>query len=291
VGPGRQEWILEQFLGMGAFGEVWLGCNPLFPEQRAFKFFTREGAKDWVQREQQTLFQIRARLRGHPNIIQFEDVAIGGQPWPFLMLEYVAGGSLEDWIVAHPQDRSPLDPFEVVAGISRGLAKAHAEKIYHRDLKPANILLTSGADVQAKIADFGLGKAERGPGGGSSVQVSQALVIGTQMYLPPEANDPYEPRSPAQDDVFALGVIWYQLLVGRLERPPYDFIDQLRQRGTDSATVERIARCFAHPQRRFADAGELLESLDERPPITWSVPDGCFDVGHLASEYLHTQRR
>jgi hypothetical protein len=48
VGPGREEWVLERFLGMGAFGEVWLGRNPLFPEPRAFKFFTREGAREWV---------------------------------------------------------------------------------------------------------------------------------------------------------------------------------------------------------------------------------------------------
>jgi serine/threonine protein kinase len=289
VGPGWVEWKLERFLGMGAFGEVWLGRSSLFPEPRAFKFFTREGAGEWLKKEQQALFQVRNRLRGHPNIIEFDNVVLGGVKWPFLVLEYVGGGSLEDWIV-NP-DRPSLDVREVVAGIARGLSKAHGEHIYHRDLKPANILLTEGPDVLAKIADFGLGLVEQELGATASVHSSQAVIVGTRMYLPPEAADPYAERRPAQDDVFAFGVIWYQLLVGRLERPPYDFLDELRNHGVESATIELIDRCLAHPSRRFEDAIDLADAMESDLPRSWHVPEGCFDVGPLAREYLHIQKQ
>ena len=112
------------------------------------------------------------------------------------------------------------------------------------------------------------------------------------MYLPPESADPYEERSPAQDDVFALGVVWYQVLTGKIERPPYDFTDRLHQAGVDSRTMRLVSRCLAHPSRRFRDAGELLAALDsDAPPVDWRVPDGCVDVGPLAREYLDSLAR
>lgn len=288
VGPGRQEWILERFLGMGTFGEVWLGRNALVPEPRAFKFFTHEGGSEWLQHEQRALYQVRAKLKDHPNIIQLEDVVIAGQPWPFLVLEYIGGGSLDDWIVTRRAERGALEARPIIEGIARGLARAHGNSIYHRDLKPANILLMTESGTQPKIADFGLGQVVQGlPATGASMQASGPFLVGTPMYLPPEANDPYLPRSPAQDDVFAIGIIWYQMLLGALERPPYDFIDQLHSRGVDTHTIRLIDRCLAHPSRRFEDAQDLLDALEhEEAPPTWKMPEGCLDVGSLASEYL-----
>jgi serine/threonine protein kinase len=291
VGPGWREWQLERFLGMGTYGEVWLGRNALHPRPLAFKFFTIEGAKDWLQREQQALFHICQRLGNHPNIVGFNNVVIGGQWFPFLALEYVSGGSLEDWILSPADERVALNPLEFMTGIARGLAQAHDERIYHRDLKPANILLTEPPDCLPKIADFGLAKAEPEGTSTGSAQASQGVVVGTRMYLPPEANDPFEPRQPAQDDVFAFGVIWYQLLVNRLERPPYDFADRLRQADADALTVRLVARCLAHPEGRFTDAGELLDALNAVIPDEWTPPEGCLDVGRLAADYLNAQAR
>jgi hypothetical protein len=290
VGVGWEDWKLERFLGKGSFGEVWLARNPGHPDPQAFKFFMEDKAREWLQREQQTLFHLRAKLRDHPNVIQFWNVITGGQPYPFLELEFVGGGSLEDWILSKPGERAALQKDEVMEGIVRGLARAHAEKIYHRDLKPANILLTDGKDPQPKIADFGLGEvdAEVAQAGGS--MASQAGVVGTSMYLPPEALEPFARRQPARDDMFALGVLWYQLLVERLERPPYDYPEQLQQAGADSHTIRLISRCLAHPDRRFADAGELEAAMVDLPPIQ-KVVAGDFDVQYLAREYLSIQAR
>jgi serine/threonine protein kinase len=181
---------------------------------------------------------------------------------------------------------------ELLTGVARGLAAAHRHGIFHRDLKPANVLLTAGADPDPKIADFGLSRVEGERAEGSVASQSRAVVVGTRLYLPPEAADPYAARAPSQDDVFAIGVIWYQLLTGRIERPPYDFADHLLKEGVDSRTVRLLSRCLAQPNRRFADAGELLTALEQDVgPSEWDVPEGCFDVAPLAREYVDSLTR
>jgi serine/threonine protein kinase len=288
VAPGK-DWRLERYLGMGSFGEVWMARNTNSPKlpPRAFKFFTDKGAQEWIQEEQHNLSEVFAKLGKHPHIIEFYDVTIGGQKWPFLELEYVGGGSLEDWIVEDETRRVKLQPYEIIRGVVLGLAAAHGQGICHRDLKPANILLTEPPKAQAKIADFGLAKVTGDIRGAGSIGASQAFQVGTSMYLPPEAQQLLLERDPAQDDVFALGVMWYQLLVGRLERPPYDFADLLREAGQDSHTIQLISRCLAQPERRFRDAVELDEEMVELPPPQ-PVPPGRYDVQHLIREYLTT---
>jgi hypothetical protein len=291
VGPGRKDWKLERFLGMGAFGEVWVGRNPRFPDLRAFKFFTAAGSKEWLSREAEALFHIRQKLGDHPNVIEYVDIAVDAEPYPFLMLKYIGGGSLEDWILTPAAERQALDQTDLMAGIARGLAEAHRHRIYHRDLKPANVLLTAEPEPVPKVADFGLSRVEAEPATASSV-ASLAAVVGTRMYLPPEAADPYEQRSPAQDDVFALGVVWYQVLTGKVERPPYDFAERLHEAGVDSRTARLVSRCLAHPAHRFRDAGEVLTALEtEVAPVEWRIPEGCVDVGPLAREYLDSLAR
>jgi hypothetical protein len=286
VCEGRTNWTLKRFLGMGSFGEVWLGGNSRFPDPRAFKFFTEAAGRAWLENEAEALYHIREELRGCPNVIGYEDIEVDAAPHPFLVLEYVAGGSLEDWILTPREERPALSPHGLMTGIARGLAAAHGSKIYHRDLKPANVLLTDEPDPQPKISDFGLGRVEQDREGASSV-VSQAALVGTRMYLPPEAADPYERRSPAQDDVFAFGVVWYQVLTGRIERPPYDFAGRLRTAGADTRSTQLLTRCLAHPGERFKSGVELLAALEvETAPAAWSIPAGCFDVGALAREYV-----
>lgn len=283
---GMADWVLERFLGMGSFGEVWEARNPAFPDRRAVKFFTKPDAAHWIKAEQKTLFHVREQLPKHSNLIEFVDVALGGKPHPYLVLEYANGGSVEEWILRGARERPRIDVRAMMEGIIRGLAQAHEKGVAHRDLKPANILLGGQQDVVPKIADFGLGRVDLKKSD-VSASVSQDGTAGTSMYLPPEAMQAFEKRSPQKDDVFAVGVIWYQLLVNRLERPPYDFADRLRTHLVDSQTIRVIERCLAQPQRRFADAFELEEAFDAIPPVPdWDVPPDCFDVQHLAREYL-----
>ena len=288
VAPG-QDWILDAYLGAGGFGEVWRARNQNYPLPRAYKFFTSPQATDWMKREAGSLCEVLTRLKDHPNIVEYNDASIGGEH-PYLCFEYVEGGSLFDWIMESPLDRPALDENELIRGIVNGLAEAHRHEIAHRDLKPANILLTAGSDVVPKIADFGLADCRISQKDTVTTVSTHVALGGTPMYLPPESYDPFGDRCGLQDDVFALGVTWYQVLVGRLERPAYDFAEVLRNEGVDSHVVSMITRCLARPQARFKHAAELQELLDEVSAPDWDVPEGCFDVAGIVREYLAVRR-
>ncbi len=289
AGERLDGWVLKQFLGMGGFGEVWRAENSLFPVSHVYKFFTQERSRDWLQKEAEALFAVGQHLKQCPNVIDYLNVNIDARPHPYLVLEYAAHGSLEDWILAEPEDRAKIAVNELMRGIARGAADAHKHRIHHRDLKPANILLAGDAeDVIPMIADFGLSSVDDAAESGSS-QRSQAVLVGTIMYQPPEASNPFRIRNFAQDDVFALGVVWYQVLTGELVRPSYDFAEQLAAVGADSRSIRMIAKCLANPNRRYPSACELYEELDKDAPPgpgEWAVPEGCFDVAGIAREYL-----
>ena len=292
AGDKINDWELKRFLGIGSFGEVWMAANPRLREKRAFKFFTQPDAAQWLEREGDVLAAVQEKMQQCPNVIRYLDFYGDAKPFPYLVVEYIAGGSLEDWILQKQDERAVLNPNELMHGLARGTADAHKHHIYHRDLKPANVLLTDDPEPVAKIADFGLSRVEERTESHSSATTSQPILVGTRMYHPPEAADPLENRSPAQDDVFALGVIWYQILTGKLERPPYDFVEHLTNFGVDSRTVRMVSHCLAHPSRRYPTACELFDDLDvETPSEVWKVPDGCFDVGPIAREYLERAMR
>jgi serine/threonine protein kinase len=317
VAAGHEDWVLKRFLGMGSFGEVWLGTfrpgkdpkSATPPNRhmiRAFKFFTQDGARQAMLTELHGLTSALSAIGNDPHIVQFYNAAVDDQKYPFLALEYVAGGTLEDWIVEHPEQRVPLKKNEVMRGIVSALAHAHEYGIYHHDIKPGNILLSERFepdiakkvyDVQPKIADFGLAiiktAAEMAVAHGEGAEVSNKstnATPGTSMYLPPEADQPFHERKVAQDDIFALGVTWYQLLVEKLERPPYDFADKLREIGVDSQFVHLISRCLANPKRRYDDAQQLDEDLDRVGdlPLWDPAPKGFFNVSQLVREYVAT---
>jgi serine/threonine protein kinase len=294
VGEKIADWELKSFLGMGSFGEVWKATNRLHPTPRVYKFFTLEGGRDWLTREASALMSVTLNLKNCENVVEYLDVDVHAAPYPFIVLEYVEGGSLEDWILAPPSERMKLDPSELMRGIARGMAAAHGHEIHHRDLKPANILLTSDAEPMAKVADFGLSTVDSSLESQASSMRSEMVLVGTRMYHPPESSDPFRKRLPAQDDVFALGVVWYQLLTGELVRPPYDYADRLAALGVDGRTVKMLSRCLAHPESRYRSASELFDELDvETPPGPgeWAVPQGCLDVAGIARAYLEQRIR
>lgn len=287
-------WKLTTFLGMGGFGEVWKAEKSLLPFPRVFKFFTQDGARQVLEQEATVLFAVGNLLQDCPNVIDYQDVGVDAEPYPYIALEFATLGTLEDWILTTAGERAKVGVNELMKGIVRGVSDAHQNEIVHRDLKPANILLTGeSGDITPKVADFGLGKVAA-PAESQSSYRSQSVLVGTSMYLPPEAANPFKERDFAQDDVFALGVVWFQVLTGRLVRPSYDFAEELALAGADSRSIKLIARCLARPERRYPSACELYADMDvEDPPPgpgEWDVPDGCFDVAGIAREYLERTR-
>jgi serine/threonine protein kinase len=288
VGAGHP-WVLEQFLGSGASGETWTARNFFAPDQplRVYQTFTCAGARQRLEPHQNRLLAVSRDLARQPQIVEWIEIGIAGPSHPYLAMEFVPGGSVEDWFLEDPDRRVAPNKHQIVGDLVGAMAIAHRKGICHGHLRPSLALLTQPAErgaavpassspVRLKIAGFGLPGAIAGS--------IDAQPHEQQMYFPPEG--PFGPE-PAQVDVFSIGVLWYQLLVERLQRPPYDFADVLRAEGHDSQTVAMISRCLASPNQRFASAVELEKELTGQAPPLWPpVPKGCVDVSQIIREYL-----
>jgi serine/threonine protein kinase len=202
----------------------------------------------------------------HPNIVQIYE--IGEQNGcPFLALEYVSGGSLAQQLDGTPV--APRQAAELVLALAEAVQHAHERGIVHRDLKPANVLLL--ADGTPKVTDFGLAKRLDG----SDVHTQTGAILGSPVYMAPEQAAGDQQRIGPATDVYALGVILYELLTGR---PPFrgasliETIEQVREHDpAPPRTLQpRIARdleiiclkCLEKgPQRRYASAADLASDL------------------------------
>src|SRR5688500_8330343 len=205
----------------------------------------------------------------HQSIVQIYE--IGEQNGcPFLALEYIGGGSLAEHLSGTPV--APKQAAELVLALARAVHHAHERGIVHRDLKPANVLLQ--LDGSPKIADFGLAKQDK------RTQANQAhtqtgTILGSPSYMSPEQAAGHTEHIGPATDVYALGVILYELLTGR---PPFkgasvlETIDQVREhdpvppRALQPKTprdLETIClKCLEkRPQRRYASAAALADDL------------------------------
>jgi serine/threonine-protein kinase len=221
-----------------------------------------------------------ARLQ-HPHIVHIYEVG-HHDGLPFLSLEYVSGGSLADRLDGTPQP--PRQAAALVKTLAEAVSHAHKHGVVHRDLKPSNILLET--DGTPKVTDFGLAKQER-PG-----LTSTGAILGTPSYMAPEqaAGDNAAVGPPA--DVYALGVILYELLTGR---PPFraatvqETLQQVRgQEPVAPKTLQSRLPCDLEtvclkclekdPRRRYASAESLAtdlghflngEAIAARPSPAW----------------------
>jgi len=185
-------------LGHGTSGIVYLAKDTLLGKQVALKEISAQGEeKHRVLEEARVLDRLR-----HPNIVQVNSVdEIGGKV--VIDMEYIRGRNLQDILRETPQLPIP-QALDIAAQICNGLAYAHSQRTVHRDIKPANILLTREGVV--KLVDFGLAEVL----GTHSV----AGGAGTYAYMAPEDFHPEE-HSDRQSDIWAVGVILYEMLSGR----------------------------------------------------------------------------
>ncbi len=272
--PKRDNWILDKRLGEGGFGEVWLARHAKTGQHRVFKFcFDADKLRSF--RRELTLFRLlREALGDRPDIAQLYDIQLDEPPF-FIESEFTEAGNLTDWASALGgiQKVALQARIDLAARTADALAAAHSIGVLHKDIKPSNILIYGSADdPRPRISDFGIGAlADRRQAQKLDVTIAgftETLVesassgaTGTRMYVPPEslAGKPFT----TQSDVYSLGVVLYQLVVGDLQRP----LAQGWERGiTDPLLREDIAKAVAgDPKDRFSGAAELAASLRALP--------------------------
>lgn len=272
--PQRPNWKLERQLGGGG-SEVWLARHAKTGEARVFKFARDAEALRGLKREI-TLFRVLQQALGErPDRLRLHDWNLEEAPY-FLEQDYVTGGNLPQWIEsAGGWTAVPLAlRLELVAQTAEALSAAHDAGVLHKDLKPANLLVDPAAEggPQIKLVDFGSGRLvdferlhqlEITRLGFTQTVAAGEETSGTPLYLAPELLGGQPPT--ARSDIYALGVLLYQLLAEDLRRP---LAPGWERDIEDPLLREDIAACAdLTPQRRLADAGELarrLRGVDER---------------------------
>jgi ankyrin repeat protein/class 3 adenylate cyclase/tRNA A-37 threonylcarbamoyl transferase component Bud32 len=266
--PGT-EWVLEEKLGEGGFGEVWLARHKTMKNKRVFKFCFRADRVRSLKREVAIFRLLKEKVGEHPNIVRLYDVYFDNPPF-YIAMEYVEGKNLMDWFSEQGGvDKVPLKTrLEIVAQVADALQAAHDSGVIHRDIKPSNILITeTGSTIKARLTDFGIGQviskeilAQITTTAGFA-EIMQATELssrtGTRLYMAPEVIA--GKTSTTRSDIYSLGVVLYQLVLGDLIRP---LTTDWRNYIADRILAQDFTRCFAgNPTERFSSASQLAESL------------------------------
>jgi serine/threonine-protein kinase len=209
----------ERLLGRGGMGSVYRARDLVGHREVAIKVIRAElirdsAAHERLRREAQTL----ARLH-HPSIVTVYEYGTLADRSPYLVMELVKGNDLRHELVSEGR-LEPARVCRILSAICGAMATAHGDGVLHCDLKPENVLLPD-AGVEAKVLDFGVARAigtdtgtlarRKGRSGPATVEEP---IIGTPAYMAPEQLRGDSPN--ARTDVFSLGVIAYEMLVGDL---------------------------------------------------------------------------
>ena len=211
-------YSIEQFIGAGAYGEVWSGTEKKTGRRVAIKFYTRRKSND-VELLAQEVEKLVA-LAADRYVVQLVDVDWQADP-PYFVMDYFPHGSLED-LLKRQSSLPAAQAEDLFREIATGLMHLHGKGIFHCDLKPGNVLLDG--DGKPRLADFGQAR----------LTTDSAPSLGTLFFMAPEQAD-LDVVPAAKWDVYALGAILYCMLVGR---PPYQS-EQLSSKLESSGNVEQ----------------------------------------------------
>ncbi|NUN95774.1 MAG: protein kinase [Candidatus Omnitrophica bacterium] len=298
--PTAPGWILSEKLGEGGFGEVWKAHNRNLREDRLFKFCFRADRVRSLKREV-TLFRLLRETVGvHPNIVRIHDVYFEAPPYYIVMEHFQAKDLAKWWEAGGGAARIPMESrLEIVIQVAEALEVAHQAGVLHRDIKPSNILVGGTGlapdQIRVKLTDFGIGQVapEHLPQGFTTQgfteifgRTEMSSRTGTRVYMAPEvmAGRP----SSIQSDVYSLGVVFYQLVIGDLSQP---VITDWRDLVDDSLLAEDISSCLSGKLDarlpRASALAERLRSLEHRRRVRRDEEEKA----RLAAESALARRR
>ena len=242
-------------IGKGGMGEVYLSEDMVLDRQVALKFLPEEMQQDPIARKRFLREAQAAATLNHPFVCGIHEIG-EAQSTTFIVMEYVAGETLKERIARGPI--SLLETLQLGLEIAEALEIAHEKRIVHRDLKPANIMLTSQG--HAKVMDFGLAKQLFAAGNMESQEetfsatlTQKGAAVGTVPYMSPEQARGEE--IDVRSDIFAFGVILYEMLTGS---HPF-------RKGTAIETLSAILRDAPPPMplKPVEAPAELQRALDK----------------------------
>lgn len=269
--PDRPHFVLQRQLGMGG-NEVWLAEHQKTGEQRVFKFANDADRLRSLKREVTLLRVLQEGLEDPCHVVEVLDWNFERAPF-FLECRY-AGPTLAEWAVRHLAALDVPARLSLFLQIADAVAAAHAVGVLHKDLKPANVLVAGEAhEPHVRLTDFGSGRllepdrlAQFGITRlGMTVEDGSGTdsTSGTPLYIAPEL---FVGQAPTvKSDVYALGVMLYQLLSGRIGQPMASGWE--KEIGDELLCQDLQLATDGHPELRLATATELadrLRRLEER---------------------------
>ena len=296
LAPGTKVagYTIRDVLGAGGMGIVYLAEQERPKRTVALKVIRRGMGGSGLLRRFEHEAEVLGRLH-HPGIAQIYEAgtaAMHGVEQPFIAMEYVEGLTLTAY--AHSRTLSTRERLTLMAAVCDAVHHAHQRGVIHRDLKPGNIMVVGvagklGESGQPKILDFGVARAVHADIPVTTVRTSIGQLIGTLAYMSPEQVVGEPSEIDTRSDVYALGVILYELLAGRL---PHDLA---------SRSLPEAARTIRHdPHTRLSSVsrafrGEIetivSEALDKDKARRYqSAADLGEDIRrYLAGDPIHAR--
>jgi serine/threonine-protein kinase len=279
------QYTLEEKLGEGGMGLVYKARHALLRRPTAVKLLPAELAGERSVKRFEREVQLTSSLT-HPNTIAIYDYGHTPDGTFYYAMEYLEGLTLED-LITYDGPQPPARVVHILRQVCGALEEAHGIGLIHRDIKPANLMLCARGGIPdcVKVLDFGLVK-ETSHDDGAEVSSDRSL-LGTPAFLAPEAIGNRE-AIDARADIYALGAACYQLLAGvpvfqaatviemcaaHLHKVPEPPSKRSGQR-IPVDLEELVLSCLAKdPNARPSSVGEILEVLDRRSDVAWSLAD------------------
>jgi hypothetical protein len=273
-------YLVERELGRGAFGVVFRARHAITGRAVALKVLHSRHVGDTELVERFFREARAAASTMSPHIVDVLDASVAADGAPFLALELLDGGDLEERLEREVR-LAPAEALRIAREIAAGLEAAHRRGVIHRDLKPANVFLARQPDgtTRAKILDFGMSKLAEPS---AAVRTGTGTVMGTPLYMAPEQLAGGAREADARADLYALGAILFEMLAGtaphdatslealvamKLTQPPRDLAALAP--GTHPGVVALVHRCLAQrPEDRPASAVEVQEELARLAQVT-----------------------